>query len=717
LGLPWLEKHNPIIDWTEKTLQFRNSQEDKAKAFIRSLAQEQEETTLIEDKDLVVWYLKSHRGPEPSDQLYTPFEDIGRWNEEQPDIAIRKYSPAQQMEHKYNAKQEESILPTQYLPWKEVFEQKAAERFPGKRPWDHAIELRDNFKPKKGKIYPLNPLQQNTLVTYYRTPQRLTARQARWWTNLSQYNYQLIHIPGAKLIQADALSRHPDHTKGEEDDELVTMLPKEQFISLIATDLRDQIQTLSSNNDFIKGIIKCLKERSTLPLRTALSDWTLDDGIILFKTKVFVPNNKDIRQSIIAETHESPVSGHPGHLKTLYLLKERFYWPGMAIMTKQFIDGCAVCQQMKTNTHPTAAPLMPIKSHAHRPFQQVTMDFITDLPISNGFDSIFIVVDQGLSKGVILCPCNKTIDAEGTTKLYIDNVFIQYGLPDVIISDRGPQFASNVFNGIFDAIGVKHRMSTAYHPQTDGQTERYNQELEAYLRIYCTYRPDEWSSKLSLAQFAHNARTHEAIKQSPFQLMYGTKPIALPEVSEKTNSPVANDRINQLYKLREEALAAHDLARVKMMERTTNRTRPFKVNDRVWLESKNLKIPYQSRKLAPKREGPFKIKEVLGPVTYRLTLPKQWKIHDVFHACLLMPYKETELHGPNETRPPPDLIEGQEEYKIEAIISHRLHKNRETTYLIKWKGYNSSENSWISESELTNAEEELNAYKERSNLQ
>jgi hypothetical protein len=112
------------------------------------------------------------------------------------------------------------------------------------------------------------------------------------------------------------------------------MLPKEQFISLIATDLRDQIQTLSSNDDFIKGIIKCLKERSTPLLRTALSDWTLDDGIILFKDKVFVPNNKDIRRSIIAKTHESPVSGHPGHLKTFYLSKERFYWPGMAIMTK-----------------------------------------------------------------------------------------------------------------------------------------------------------------------------------------------------------------------------------------------------------------------------------------------------------------------------------------------------------------------------------------------
>jgi hypothetical protein len=111
-------------------------------------------------------------------------------------------------------------------------------------------------------------------------------------------------------------------------------------------------------------------------------------------------------------------------------------------MTKQFIDGCAVCQQMKTNTHPTAAPLMPIKSHAHRPFQQVTMDFITDLPISNGFDSIFIMVNQGLSKGVILCPCNKTIDAEGTIKLYIDNVFIQYGLSYLTEDLNSPQMYS-----------------------------------------------------------------------------------------------------------------------------------------------------------------------------------------------------------------------------------------------------------------------------------
>ena len=133
----------------------------------------------------------------------------------------------------------------------------------------------------------------------------------------------------------------------------------------------------------------------------------------------------------------------------------------MTVMVKQFVDGCSTCQQMKPNTHPSAAPLMPIKSHAHRPFQQITMDFITDLPISNGFDSIFIMVDQGLSKGVILMPCNKMITTEETAKLYIDNVFIQYGLPDVMISNRGPQFTSNIFNGIMDALRITVGQKTA----------------------------------------------------------------------------------------------------------------------------------------------------------------------------------------------------------------------------------------------------------------
>jgi hypothetical protein len=567
----------------------------------------------------------------------------------------------------------------------------------------------------EGAEHPVTVYCDHKNLTYYREPQRLTAQQTRWWNDLSRFNFTLTHIPGTKLIIADTLSRRSDHMTKDEPEERITMLPDSLFVNTIAEDLRDKVLIATSTDEFAQSITRCLKEKGTPPLRTALSDWTFDDGIILYKGKSYIPADSDLRREIIKDFHESPISGHPGIFKTLYLLKEHYWWPRMSTMVKQYVDGCSPCQQMKPNTHPTAAPLMPIKSHVHRPFQQITMDFITDLPISDGFDSIFIMVDQGLTKGVILCPCDKMITAEQTANLYIKNVFIHFGLPDVMISDRGPQFASHVFNSIMDALHVKHKMSTAFHPQTDGQTERYNAELEAYLRIFCAYEPDTWNKMIPLAQFAHNSKTHEALRQSPFQLMYGTTPVALPLVSERTNNPAADNRIDLLYKAREEALAAHNLAHIKMAERTMRRSKPFKVNERVWLDSKNLKIPYQSRKIAPKQEGPFTIKDVLGPVTYRLALPRQWKIHNVFHAALLTPFKETTFHGTTDTQPPPDLIEQQAEWEVEAILAHRK-QGRRLVYLIKWKGYDTSENTWEPENNLTHTEELLDEYKKRRNL-
>ena len=386
----------------------------------------------------------------------------------------------------------------------------------------------------------------------------------------------------------------------------------------------------------------------------------------------------------------------------------------MTIFLKKYIDGCAICQQMKLNTHPTVAPLMPIKSHAHQPFQQIMMDFITDLPTSDGFDSILVMVDQGLSKGVILIPCNKTVTALQTANLLIREVFKRFGLPNKIISDRGPQFAAAAFQEIMKALKIKHSMSTAFHPQTDGQTERLNQELEVYLRIFCANEPHTWNSLLPIAEFAHNQQTHEALKQMPFYLMYGTNPMALPLTAE-IMAPAAMERLSSLNKARKEALAAHELAHQKMMQRNMKHTKPFKQGQKVWLESCNLHIPYASRKLAPKREGPFPIQKVLGPVTYQLQLPKQWKIHNVFHTCLLSPYKETEEHRPNHTDPPLDLINRENEYKVEAILAHRK-RGRQMQYLVKWRGYDPSNNTWEPEKNLSNADEILSQYKRQRNL-
>ena len=186
---------------------------------------------------------------------------------------------------------------------------------------------------------------------------------------------------------------------------------------------KDRLGSSCTKNEQKTGLNRTfehyLKEKGTPPLCTALADWTLDDEIILYQGKSYIPPDTYLRRDIICEFHKSPSSGHPGFFKTLCLLKEHYWWPRMSTMVKQFIDRCTACQQMKLDTHPTAVPLMQIKSHAHWPFQQITMDFITDLPPSDGFDSIFIVVSQGLTKGVILMPCNKTITAAETANLYI----------------------------------------------------------------------------------------------------------------------------------------------------------------------------------------------------------------------------------------------------------------------------------------------------------
>jgi transposase InsO family protein len=451
-------------------------------------------------------------------------------------------------------------------------------------------------------------------------------------------------------------------------------------------------------------------------MNSTLADWKLEDNMIFYKGKCYVPNDLELRRKIVQNYHDTLSAGHPGQLRTQELVQKNYWWPGLPTFVRNYVTGCAICQQHKINRHPINPPLLPIKSEHMRPFSLMTMDFITDLPISEGFDSIMVVVDHGSSKGVILEPCHKTIDAAGTAKILLDSLYKRYGLPDKAISDRGPQFASHVFRELGRLLGIKLAMSTAHHPQTDGATERTNQEIEAYLSIFCANNPETWRQLLPTLEFSYNTKPHATQKESPFFLQMGYDPIAIPTAYPKTNVPESQERLIALQEARKEAQAAHELARQKMMERITRGFHTFNKGDKVWLESKHLKLRYESKKMAPKREGPFTISEVLSPLTYRLDLPKTWRIHPVIHITLLSPYRDNEIHGENFTQPPPDLIEGQPEYEVESILSHRRH-GRKYAYLIKWKGYATAENTWEPESNLNNAKESLTVYKLRHRLQ
>jgi hypothetical protein len=189
---------------------------------------------------------------------------------------------------------------------------------------------------------------------------------------------------------------------------------------------------------------------------------------------------------------------------------------------KNYVQGCGICQQFKVNRSPSNPAYIAIEgANNTSPFAKCSMDLITDLPPVEGYDSILVVVDRGLLKGVILCPCAKTITWEGTATLLQDNLFKRFGLPDEIITDRDPRFAAHTFQELLKLLNIKSNLTTAYHPQSDGATKRVNQEIEAYLSIYCMSHPEDWLHSLSTLEFTHNNRRHAERIHSLFELIQG----------------------------------------------------------------------------------------------------------------------------------------------------------------------------------------------------
>ena len=319
-------------------------------------------------------------------------------------------------------------------------------------------------------------------LTYFRQPQALNRRQAWWLIDLADFDLKMIHVPGKLLAGPDALSRRPDLLPtGDDDNTGVTLLPPSLFVNLINTALSQCIKSASASDPLVLQALQSMHDNIPLPFRSCLADWQVEAGILTYRGRVYIPADDSLCRAILERCHDHESAGHPGFLKTRQLVATEFWWPGLTSFVRHYIKGCAQCQQNKVNMHPTVPLLSPIKSSASRPFQQISCDLIMDLPISVGFDSLLVVVDHGLTKGVILCPTKKTITAEGIASLFFHKVFLRFGLYNKVISDHGPQFASSFARELGKLLKYDLSLSTTYHPQSDGETERVNQELETYL--------------------------------------------------------------------------------------------------------------------------------------------------------------------------------------------------------------------------------------------
>ena len=234
-----------------------------------------------------------------------------------------------------------------------------------------------------------------------------------------------------------------------------------------------------------------------------------------------------LRKGVTSLYHDSMTAGHPSTLKTCILLAKDFWWPKMGIFVQEYIKGCATCQETKAATTRPKPPLFPIMTNPDTlPFKNVAIDLIMKLPPSQGYNSILTVTDQGCSKASIMIPCREAIDAEGMAQLYGQNVFPHYGIPKSIISDHDTCFASTFTRELCRCIGIQQNISTAYHPQTDGQSEKTNQWLEQYLRIFVNHQQDDWEKWLPIAQYVHNAWPSLTMKLPPFELIMGYTPHA-----------------------------------------------------------------------------------------------------------------------------------------------------------------------------------------------
>ena len=360
---------------------------------------------------------------------------------------------------------------------------------------------------------------------------------------------------------ADALSRKDDIKTSDDNREITLLKGKDQYFHIQAIDvaLAKKISSLTAQDPIITKALATMNNEGGEPWipRTAASDWEFIDNSLYFKHRLYVP--EPAHHNLVKSLHNSPIGGHEGFFQTLHRMQRDYWWPGMSTFLRRFISGCADCQAAKVNTHPTIPGLSPLAVEHPLPFSSISVDLITGLPDSHGHDSVMVTVDHGLMKGVIYCPCTKNIDSEGVAQLFFTNVFPQFGLHSKIISDRGPQFASAFARELACLLQYDVALSTAYHPQTDGETERVNQELETYLRLFAANKPEEWSKLLPMVEFAHNSATHSVTQRTPFSLMMGYKSWGYPPLG-KTFLPNLESRLSNLSMARDDSQAAHRIA-------------------------------------------------------------------------------------------------------------------------------------------------------------
>ena len=461
--------------------------------------------------------------------------------------------------------------------------------------------------------------------TYLPTQTLLSRRKTRWQEFLSRFEIEWTYKPGRTNI-ADPLSRIP------------TLLVLGTVLAMNAEGYVDA-ELNAQQTVLVKDLQAAYASDAWFADEKNISKLRYKGGLYFYETnRVAVADDIELKMRLIREAHDPPHAGHFGVLKTYKTLARDFWWPKMQNAVDEYVSSCSSCQRNKSRTQKEAGPVQPLGVPEYN-WQEMTMDFITQLPMTRkGHDAIVVFVDR-MSKMVDFAPCKSSVTAEQTAALYYDNVFRLHGLVSKIISDRGTQFTSKFWTELMSKLDTKLGLSTSFHPMTDGQTERANRTLEQYLRNYVSASHDDWDEWLTSAEYAVNSQYNASTKCSAFMLNYGQEPrtpLTVPSefkipvmlnsdpetptpltVPKDFKVPAAQHWHGNMSETLKAAKAALQAAqnRYAAYSKTKKLDVSYAVDDFVLLNTKNIKLkgPQDaSRKFHPRFIGPFKILKKVG---------------------------------------------------------------------------------------------------------
>ncbi|MCO5588821.1 hypothetical protein L7F22_042781 [Adiantum nelumboides] len=499
----------------------------------------------------------------------------------------------------------------------------------------------------------------------------------RWANFLSRFNFNIAHIAGKHNQVADALSRRP----------------KVNAVSIAThNDLSSMIDEYAIDPDF-KDVI------SAIAIGKKEEPFTLEVGYLLHGNRLCITHS--LREKVMYESHAPPYAGHRGIQSTLRAIETYFYWPTMKRDIPDYVSKCVVCQKTKFDRGKQPRLLQPLPI-PDSPWESISMDFIFGLPKSiHGNTGIWTIVDR-FSKQAHFIPIKKTIKAHQMATLFISQIFKYHGLPSSIVSDRDPRMTSNFWKGLFENLGTRLNFSSAYHPQTDGQSEIAILTILDLLKSYVTEvdQRSQWEKYLPLVEYAYNNTVHTSTGKAPFEVIEGrSKSPLLLKVHGKIFAADEYSRdLKESFQKIKEAISISQ-QKQKAAANKHRRALAFKENDWVLLKFPKARLRHTSgknptghqkyyAKLAKRYYGPFQILKPINEMAYQLKLPNHWLIHNAFHVSQLKPYKG---EPPSEAimEDPPEVEDQEEVLQPECILRHEdkvlRHGKTIRRYLIKFK--------------------------------